>query len=87
MFEVISAFVLVEQLSDLSAEVPESFDSATRLRADEPFELGKDGFNGIQIRAVGWQIDDFCLGLLDGLMNTGDLVTRQIVHDHKIPRT
>ena len=47
-------------------------------------ELGEGVLNGIEIGAVGRQVEQCCSACFDSLPDTGDLVGGQIVHDDQV---
>ena len=55
--EVASAFGFVEVLGEFATEIPEAVDGAARLRTDQPIELRKYRFDGIEIGTVRGQVD------------------------------
>lgn len=52
--------------------------------AQDGFKLGENLLDGIEIGTVCWKIDKSCAASLDGLSHAGDLVNRDIVHEHNI---
>jgi len=44
-------------------------------------DIGEGLLDRIEVGAVGWQVEQSGLPAFDGLLNAGDLVAGQIVHD------
>lgn len=84
---MVAAFGFSELFGDLAAEVPKGLDRTLCLRSNEPFELGENSFNGVQVGTVGWQVRHLGTDLFDCTANTDDLVTGEIVHDDKVAGT
>ena len=60
-----------------------------RARGDGPqagFEFGKDLLDGIEVRAVGGQIEQVRASRLDRLAHPGHFMTGQIVQDDAVAR-
>lgn len=47
-------------------------------------QLGEDLLNGIELRTVGWKVEDPRIRRLDRLTHANDLVALQIVEDHGV---
>ena len=60
-----------------------------RARGDRPqarFEFGKDLFDGIEVGAVGGQVEQLRPSRLDCVTNPSHFMTGQIVHDDRVAR-
>ena len=55
--------------------------------AEQLFELGPGFLDGIEIRRVRWQIEQFGSGSFDAFAHAGHLVRAEVVHDHHIARS
>ena len=82
MPNIVAAFVRAEVRQALAEERPERLGAATARGANEGLELREAEFDGIEVRAVGWQVPEGGPGGLDGALDAGDLVGPEIVgHD------
>ena len=81
---VIAAFVFGKAFDELAAASPEVKHGAFSSTADEPFELGKDLFDGIEIGTVRRQVDESRTDGFDCLANPSDLVCAEVVEDHDV---
>ena len=63
----------------LAEERPERLGAATASGANEGLELREAELDGIEVRAVGWQVPEGGPGGLDGALDAGDLVGPEIV--------
>ena len=72
-----------EQLADV---LPEPVGGACGGFAEQCFELGKELFDGVQVRRVGWQIAQACTRRGDGFPDPSHLVAAEVVEDHHVPR-
>jgi hypothetical protein len=70
---------VIESNSDA---IPQSIDGSAGHFAQCVFELGKDLFDGIEVRTVGWQKALRRPGGLDGFSNAGAFVGTEVVHHH-----
>lgn len=59
--------------------LPEGVDGAPLGFAQERLELGKDLLDGVEVGGIRRQIDDSGSDSFDGLLNSADLVTAQVV--------
>ena len=60
-----------------------------RTRGDRPqarFEFRKDRFEGIEVRAVGGQVEQLRASRLDRVPHPGHFMARKIVHDDRVAR-
>ena len=60
-------------------ERPERLAAATASGANEGLELREAELDGIEVRAIGWQVPEGGPGSLDGALDAGDLVGPEIV--------
>ena len=80
--EEVGAFGWLEAIEEQADALDEAVDTAWRLMPDQGLELREGHFDGVQIWAVGRQIEDLRPLLGDGLADPGNLVGREIVeHD------
>ena len=86
MSKVVSALVGIEAFQELAQSPLKPFDGPFGGRAEERFEFGEGQFDGIEVRAVGRQIDELRPDVFDGFADPGDLVSGQIVHHDDVPR-
>ena len=63
----------------LAEERPERLGAATASGANEGLELREAELDGIEVRAIGWQVPEGGPGSLDGALDAGDLVGPEIV--------
>ena len=66
--------------------VPETVACPLARFSQQRLEFGKGLFDGIEIGAVGRQVEQLGLAVFDRFPNAGDLVTGQIVHDDNVTR-
>ncbi len=79
IFEVVAALGWRECAEKRSDHVPE-FVTATRCSlSQQRLQLGEHLLNRIEIRTVGWKIQNACPGGSDCLGNAGDLVRAEII--------
>ena len=79
MPNIVAAFVRAEVRQALAEERPERLGAATASGANEGLELREAELDGIEVRAVGWQVPEGGPGGLDGALDAGDLVGPEIV--------
>ena len=79
MPKIVAAFVRVEVRQALAEERPERLGAATASGANEGLELREAELDGIEVRAIGWQVPEGGPGSLDGALDAGDLVGPEIV--------
>ena len=65
-------------------ERPERLAAATACGANEGLELREAELDGIEVRAVGWQVPEGGPGGLDGALDAGDLVGPEVVGDDDV---
>src|SRR3954451_23946785 len=70
----------------MSNGLPEAVTGAFADLSEQRLEFGEGLLDGIEIGAVGWQVEQPGLPAFDGLLNAGDLVAGQIVHDDNVAR-
>ena len=58
----------------LAEERPERLGAATASGANEGLELREAELDGMEVRAIGWQVPEGGPGSLDGALDAGDLV-------------
>jgi hypothetical protein len=64
--------------------VMHGFDRASRPSAQSVFELGDDLLDGVEVRRIGRQEEQFCANTADRLANSLSFVATQIVQYHDI---
>ena len=74
MPNIVAAVVRAEVRQALAEERPERLGAATASGANEGLELREAELDGIEVRAVGWQVPEGGPGGLDGALDAGDLV-------------
>ena len=79
MPKIVAAFVRAEVRQALAEERPERLGAATASGAGEGLELREAELDGIEVRAVGWQVPECGPGGLEGPLDAGDLVGPEIV--------
>ena len=79
MPKIVAAFVRAEMLETGTEERPERLAAATACGANEGLELREAELDGIEVRAIGWQVPEGGPGSLDGALDAGDLVGPEIV--------
>ena len=79
MPKIVAAFVRAEVRQTLAEERPARLGAATASGANEGLELREAELDGIEVRAVGWQVPEGGPGGLDGALDAGDLVGPEIV--------
>ena len=60
-------------------ERPERLGAAPASGANEGLELREAELDGIEVRAIGWQVPEGGPGSLEGALDAGDLVGPEIV--------
>ena len=65
-------------------ERPERLGAATACGANEGLELREAELDGIEVRAIGWQVPEGGPGSLDGALDAGDLVGPEVVGDDDV---
>ena len=76
--ERVAAFVRAEVRQALAEERPERLGAATASGANEGLELREAELDGIEVRAVGWQVPEGGSGGLEGPLDAGDLVGPEV---------
>ena len=84
MPKIVAAFVRAEVLETGTEERPERLAAATACGANEGLELREAALDGIEVRAIGWQVPEGGPGGLDGALAAGDLVGPEIVGDDDV---
>ena len=84
MAEEVGAFGGREACDKIAECAPELLEGSQCLGAQQCFEFGECQLDRVQIRTVGWQVEQPCTTRLDRLANAGNLVRAQIVHDDDI---
>ena len=79
MPKIVAAFVRAEALETGTKERPERLTAATACGANEGLELREAELDGIEVRAIGWQVPEGGPGGLDSLPDAGDLVGPEVV--------
>ena len=87
MSEVVTAFSVCESIEAVSNGGFELVHDSCGGTAEHGFEFGEGQFDGIQVGTVGRQINEARADLFDGLAHTSHFVSRQVIHDHRVPRT
>ena len=84
MPKIVTAFVRAEVRQALAEERPERLGAATASGANKGLELREAELDGIEVRAVGWQVPEGGSGGLEGPLDTGDLVGPEVVGDNDV---
>ena len=79
MPKIVTAFVRAEALETGTKERPERLGAATASGANEGLELREAELDGIEVRAIGWQVPEGGPGGLDSPPDAGDLVGPEVV--------
>ena len=82
--EVVGAFVRAEAGERVTEGIPKSGDGSGGDLSQERFELGEGLLDGIEIGAIGRQVDEHSAARLDRLAYAGDFMAREIVHDDDV---
>jgi hypothetical protein len=82
--EEVGTFGWREAWDKVAERAPGLLEGSQCLGAQQNFEFGEGQFNRVQIRTVGWQVEQLGAARLDRLANAGNLVRAQIVHDDDI---
>lgn len=82
--EEVGAFGWHEAIEEQADALDKAVDTAWRLMPDQGLELREGHFDGVQIWAVGRQIEDLCAPLGDGFADPCNFVGREIVEHHDI---
>lgn len=85
MLEVVATFGRCETIEQSGDCRFESGYGSNGSLAEQAFEFGEGLFDGIQIGAVGWQVDDLCAHGFDRFANAGNLVGREVVENQDVP--
>ena len=86
MADIVGTFGGGEGLEGVANSGPQASDRAGRDSPQAGFEFGKDLLNGIEVGAVGGQIEHARPDSLNRLPDAGDFMTGQIVHDDAVAR-
>ena len=73
MPKIVAAFVRAEVRQALAEERPERLGAATARGANKGLELREAELDGIEVRAIGWQVPEGGPGGLDSPPDAGDL--------------
>src|SRR6266536_1105047 len=84
VFEVIGAFLWREGLEQLADCRAEGFNGARGAFSQQVFELGKDLFDGVQVRRVFWQEEQLITGRANELAHGFAFVAAEIVDDDDV---
>jgi len=84
MGEEVGAFGRFELSKSLGCGLLKGLDGSGGVLADMSLELGEGIFDRVEVGTVGRQVKQGGAARLDGTPDAGDLVGRQIVHDHDI---
>ena len=84
MPKIVAAFVRAEVRQALAEERPERRAAATACGANEGLELREAELDGIEVRAIGWQVPEGGPGSLEGALDAGDLVGPEVVGDDDV---
>jgi hypothetical protein len=84
MAEEVGALGWREAGDNIAKRVPKRRDGSQCLGSQKGFELGKGELDRVEIRAVGWQVEQPGAGVFDCLADPGDLVGTEIVHDDDV---
>ena len=61
-----------------------TFESVSGDLAEDGFELGEHLFDWIEVRAVSGKVEKNGATRFDGFLNSGDLMHRNVVHEHDL---
>ena len=86
MPDIVSAFILGEEVEDLAAELPEGLVGSSGSVAEEFFELAEGHFDGVEVGRVGRQVADLGSDAFDGLDDASHFVAGEVVHDDHVAR-
>ena len=84
MPKTVAAFVRAEALETGTKERPERLTAATTCGANEGLERREAELDGIEVRAIGWQVPEGGPGGLDSPPDAGDLVGPEVVGDDDV---
>lgn len=84
MLDVAAALVRGEAFEERADGIPEGIDGAGGRFSEQGFQLGKDLLDGVVVGAVRRQVAQLGTGGRDGLLNAGNLMGTQVVHDHDV---
>ena len=84
MPKIVTAFVRAEVLETGTEERPERLAAATAGGANEGLEFREAELDGIEVRAIGWQVPERGPGGLDGALDAGNLVGPEVVGDDDV---
>ena len=82
----VAAFVRGEGVDEAADAVPERRQRAFGGLAEQGLEFGEGGFDRVEVGGIGRQIDEAGPGRFDRLLDAGDLVCGEIVHDDDVAR-
>jgi hypothetical protein len=82
--EIVSAFLEIECIEQVSDTVPEFFASSIRCFSEQRLELCKEQFDWIEVRAVGWEKSNLCAGCTNYFFDLCGFVAGEIVENHNI---
>ena len=84
MSKIVAAFVRAEVRQALAEKRPERLGAATASGANEGLALREAELDGIEVRAIGWQVPECGPGGLEGPLDAGDLVGPEVVGDDDV---
>ena len=82
--EDVLAFMRGDEIDEFADGGPKAFDSSLGGFSQERFQLGEGVFDGIEVRAVGREVEELRARRFDQLAHPRTFVARQVVHDHDI---
>jgi hypothetical protein len=86
MLKEVPALSWAVELENVSNGVPETIACPLAHCSQQRLEFGKGLFEGIEIGAVGRQVEQLGLAVFDRFLDAGHLMTGQIVHNDEIAR-
>lgn len=86
VIEVIAAFFGGESIDQATDAVPEGGNGAFGGFAQHGFQLGEGLFDRVEVGGIGRQVDQPRPGCFDRVLDAGNLVGGEIIHDHEIAR-
>jgi hypothetical protein len=82
--EVVVAFLLGEEIADVSDSLPEGVVGSGGCFADQGFEFGECHLDGVQVGAVGWQGQEPCADVAEHFGGLWRFMAGEVVEDDDV---
>ena len=78
------AFFWFEEVDEFANSGPKALDGSLSSLAQERFQLGEGVFDGVEVWAVGREVEELRAGCFYYLSHIRAFVTWQVVHNHDV---